>query len=458
MLSCLEEGADCLADALSASAAKHQVPGAQLAIHRGGHTVAVAVGETEYGSANPVRRDTAFPVGSITKAFTATVAMVLVADGDLELDAPVGEYLPKQAAESDDCFARITLRQLLSHTSGLPTGPDSVTSGSIRRYVLDHCRQQNLVLPPGTAFSYSNVGYVLAGHLIETITGMSWWEAVELILLKPLGIIPSFITAPPTYTPERPIATGHSVNRVSGRTVSVQQNEPLVEAPTGSLAVSAEDLVSLGLMHVGPGLPEVLPPDHAERMRHAVATADPFGLADAWGLGLAIFRDETTDWVGHDGNADGTACYLRIDPVGGCVVALTSNANSGAYLWQDLLTELLEAGICVGGQEVEMPPGRSTLPAADCVGRYSNGDDDYDVIAQRDGYLYLALDGEVIARLVFFDDLTFSLHDPVSGTRMNMGRFHRDPISRGIDGIHTMGRFARRRVPRIPLASATERC
>jgi CubicO group peptidase (beta-lactamase class C family) len=445
-----------LSAALTALAAKYQVPGAQLAIHRAGHTVSVAVGETERGSGVPVGRDTAFPVGSITKAFTATVALVLVADDDLGLDTPVGEYLAELDAGRHANRPRLTLHQLLSHTGGLAAGPDSVTASSMRRYVLDHCRKQDLVLPPGAAFSYSNTGYVLVGHLIETITGMSWWEAMELILLKPLGILPTFITAPPTYAPERPVAVGHSVNLAAGRTVPVKQNEPLAEAATGSLALSAEDLVAFGLMHVDPGVPDVLPARYAELMRAAVPTADPFGLADGWGLGLAVFGE--TGWVGHDGNADGTSCYLRIDPASGCVVALTTNSNTGTYLWKDLLSELSATGIRVGQHEIDTSPGHSILPAADCVGNYANGDDDYQVIARRDGHLYLSLAGEIFARLVFLDDLTFSLHDPASDLRINIGRFHRDPVCGGIDGIHTMGRFARRQTPRIPLALDSERC
>jgi CubicO group peptidase (beta-lactamase class C family) len=444
-----ENDSDCLSETLRALAGKHRVPGAQLAVHVDGHTRSVAVGEAEYGSGDPVGRDTAFPVGSITKSCTAAVAMVLVADGDLDLDAPVGEYLPE--LDRDGC-AGITPRQLLSHTSGLAAGPDSATGVATRRYVLDHCRQRNLVLPPGTAFSYSNLGYVLVGHLIETITGMSWWEATELILLKPLGILPTFSTAPSSYEPPRPIATGHSVHPVSGRTVPVRQNEPLVEAPTGGLALSAVDLVSLGLLQVGSGVPEVLPARYTEAMRRAVAGADPFGLADGWGLGLALFRAGATEWVGHDGNADGTSCYLRIDPGSGCVVAFASNANTGAYLWRDLLVELGAAGIVVGRHDIEAPVDRSVVPPADCAGTYANGDDEYQVLAREDGQLYLALDGEVTARLAFHDDLTFSLYELASGARMNMGRFHRPPGGGRIDGIHTMGRFARRRVLRIPRA------
>ena len=73
--------------ALPALARKHRVPGAQLAIHHGGVTVASEVGELECGTGSLVARDAAFPIGSITKCFTATVAMILVADGDVEPDA-----------------------------------------------------------------------------------------------------------------------------------------------------------------------------------------------------------------------------------------------------------------------------------------------------------------------------------------------------------------------------------
>src|SRR6202022_4501200 len=81
--------ADALHDTLSELAQRYRVPGAQLAIHHGGQTVSVEVGELRHGTGHPVRRDSAFAIGSITKSFTATLAMILAADGDLELDAPV---------------------------------------------------------------------------------------------------------------------------------------------------------------------------------------------------------------------------------------------------------------------------------------------------------------------------------------------------------------------------------
>src|SRR5215831_6819842 len=82
---------EALRATLSELAQRYKVPGAQLAIHRGGRTVSVEVGELEHGTGCAVSRDAAFPIGSITKSFTATLAMVLAADGDLELDAPLAD-------------------------------------------------------------------------------------------------------------------------------------------------------------------------------------------------------------------------------------------------------------------------------------------------------------------------------------------------------------------------------
>jgi CubicO group peptidase (beta-lactamase class C family) len=429
--------------ALSALVRKHRVPGAQLATYHDGVTTASEVGELEYRTSRRVTRDAAFPIGSITKCFTATVAMILVADGDVALDAPVGEYVP----ELGDLGAELSLRHLLSHTSGLSDSCDfeGAPVSTLRRYVVDHVRRQDLVLRPGAAFSYSNPGYALAGRLIETVTGMSWSEAVESILLRPLDIEPVFISQPGTNPPRRPLATGHSVNISAGRTRPVQQSA--APAPVGGLALSAVDLVKLGLIHVGPGAPQLLPAADAAQMRQAVPGADPFGLADEWGLGLAVYRQEAGDWVGHDGNGDGTSCYLRINPADGWVIALTANANSGAGLWQDLLAELARADVPIGPSPAPAAAtGLHVVPPRGCAGWYANGEVEYEVTAGRNGSVHMSVDGDNFVPLTFHDDLTFSLVDPDSGRRVLGGRFVREPATGKVHGIQVGGRLARKQV------------
>ena len=436
-----------LRERLAERARARGVPGAQLVLHHAGRTAEVEVGELEHGTEQRVDRATAFPVGSISKTFVASVAMILAADGDVELDAPVGEHLP----ELDDLREQPTLRQVLSHTGGLASGPspERVTASSVRRYVVEHCRRRALVLPPGTGFSYSNMGYVLLGRLIETVTGMEWQEAVGSILLRPLGIVPAFVGAGGPAPSGRAIATGHSVHAVTHRIRPVRQSLPAAEGPAGALAVSSADLVSLGLMHVGAGSPGLLPPAAAEEMRRPVPAAEPVGLADAWGLGLALFRQGGTEWVGHDGNADGTSCHLRVDPSGGWVIGFTSNATTGSGLWQDVLDELALAGVPLGGGVRSAPHRRRTDPPAGCVGTYVNGDDEYVLAAEEDGRLRLVIDGAA-APLVVHTDLTFSVEDPGSGRQVFGGRLLRDPGTGTFEGIQVSGRFARRRARSAP--------
>jgi hypothetical protein len=191
-------------------------------------------------------------------------------------------------------------------------------------------------------------------------------------------------------------------------------------------------------------------------MRSPVPAADPFGLADGWGLGLALFREGGTEWVGHDGNADGTACYLRVDPDGGRVIALTSNANTGLGLWQDLLGELVGADLPVSYPGPPAPRTPVVVPPAGCSGTYVNGEMEYLVTIRNGSELYLSVDGDPLVRLTFHDGLVFSFRDPASGQRVLGGRFLRDPHTGRVNAIQIDGRLASRRV-RQPLEVGRQR-
>ena len=188
----------------TALARRYGVPGAQLAIARRGATVAFELGELEYRGGRPVTRDSAFPIGSITKTVTAAVAIALVADGDLELDAPVGEFVPALDGLGDD----VTLRRLLSHTAGLSGGPDSADVGAASPLPLPRRPPRRPGPARGAAFTYSNVGYVIVGALIEAHRD----ELVRggaTIALAPLRVVPTFVGAG-DCTPDRAVATGHA--------------------------------------------------------------------------------------------------------------------------------------------------------------------------------------------------------------------------------------------------------
>jgi CubicO group peptidase (beta-lactamase class C family) len=430
------------------------VCGAQLAIQHHDEVMTYETGDLEYRGERQVTRNSAFPVGSVTKAFSATLAMMSVADGDADLDIPLGGLLSELGALG----SQLTLRQLLSHTTGLACAPDSsqISSGSPRRYVADQCVTRNLVLSPGTGFSYSNLGYVVVGRLIEVLTGMTWADALSSLLLKPLGIEPTFLQSAVFGAPPRAVATGHSVTASLGRTVPVRQSMGPAEASAGALAASAMDLVELGRLQLPPGSPWLLPPDHARLMREPVPGADPFGLADGWGLGLALFRGalsgrDGTTWAGHDGNADGTSCHLRVDPAGEWIVALTTNTNTGTGLWRRVCGALIEAGVPLpepSPTTVAAGPGGSRTLPADCAGAYANGETRYRVSGpggRTDGQWTLAASGAALGLLPSpGHDLTFALLDRSTGLCLPGGRFRRDPISGRVSGLLVSGRVARR--------------
>jgi D-alanyl-D-alanine carboxypeptidase len=136
-----------------------------------------------------------FRVASQTKVFVSTIVLQLVAEGRVRLDAPVGRYLPRLLPDGDE----ITVRQLLSHRSGL-YDPQVEVYRTLQdiydrrlehwtpRQVLTLSNAHGLLFPPGTAFSYSNTNYVVAGLLIERVTGTTIARQLERRIVRPLGL------------------------------------------------------------------------------------------------------------------------------------------------------------------------------------------------------------------------------------------------------------------------------
>ena len=142
-------------------------------------------------AANPVEIDerTLFHIASATKSFTATVLMRLVADGRVELEAPVRKYVPELKLAAEAHAARVTVRNLLDHTGGLEwnlVGTDH-GDGSLATFV-GKLEALPLLGEPGARASYSQAGYNLLGRVIEKVTGLSYEQAVADLVLTPLGL------------------------------------------------------------------------------------------------------------------------------------------------------------------------------------------------------------------------------------------------------------------------------
>ncbi|MFC1431720.1 serine hydrolase domain-containing protein [Streptacidiphilus sp. N1-3] len=417
----------------------HRVPGAQLVLDTGSEVVALHTGVADVATGAPFTADTAVPLGSLTKPYTAALVLLLADDGDLDPDEPVARILPELRG-----LPEVTVRQLLSHTGGLPTGPDSDTAArtTAAHYLSSVCTARDALFPPGTDFSYSNAGYVAAGRLVAEVTGMSWHEAVQALLLEALGTVPAFLGA---GAPPRQVAAGHALNTATGRVRPVRQNLAPLEAPAGALLASAADLCALGRALVGRSA--VLPSAVVAEMRRPERAAGPNALADGWGPGLALYRQDDRLWCGHDGNAQGTSCHLRADPASGVVVAFTGNAGAATALWRDLAEDLARtAGVRVPTATAAGYRGEP-VPLPECAGDYVNGSTQYRVALERDGSPTLSVDGDVPIPLLCYPDLSCDLVDTDTGRRESGGRFHRDRATGVVDRVQISGRTARRSCP-----------
>ena len=182
--------------------AARQIPGLALAVTRNGDVVA----QRGYGLASvenrvPVTTETRFALASITKQVTAAGVMMLVEEGRIDLDASITRYLPAPPA----AWAPVTVRQLLTHTSGLPPigegfsgSPDGLYNhvwiSTAMSY--DAARGDTLWTAPGERWAYSDVGYFLLGVITEHVSGTPWRAFVQERVLDPLGMADTFVIDP----------------------------------------------------------------------------------------------------------------------------------------------------------------------------------------------------------------------------------------------------------------------
>lgn len=181
--------ADKIDDYVRAQMNERHIPGAALAVVRNGKTVKIQ----GYGLANvelnaPATENTVFEIGSVTKQITAVAVMLLVEDGKINLDEKISKYLPN----TPESWSKVTVRNLLTHTSGIKnyTGlPGFELSKRLKRDdFIKAAGAYPLEFEPGERYNYSNTGYNLLGHIIESASGKSYWDFLRERIFKPLGM------------------------------------------------------------------------------------------------------------------------------------------------------------------------------------------------------------------------------------------------------------------------------
>ena len=196
--------ADRLDDYVREQMRRQHVPGLALAVIRGGRVIEAR----GYGLASvehnvPVTPETVFEIGSVSKQMTAAAVMLLVEEGKIGLDDPVGKYLPG----TPDAWAGVTVRHLLTHTSGIKnyTGLPGfeLTERLGRDDFIKLIGAHPLNFPPGAQHSYGNTNYNLLGFIIEAVSARPYWEFVTERIFRPLGMAATGDRDPRRVIPRR---------------------------------------------------------------------------------------------------------------------------------------------------------------------------------------------------------------------------------------------------------------
>jgi len=346
---CPVAGDQAVTDALAPIRQQYHVPAIAGAIVTSkGLDVCGVVGIRKSGTEIPVALDDQWHLGSDTKAMTATLVGRLVEQGLLEWDTTVAEVFPDLAPAFDTEMRGVTVLQLLSHRAGLPADLNwwsnfgvagEATPQALRLGALKQALAKKSESSPGSEFKYSNLGYVIVGAIVEKVTGMSWEEAIQDKVLKPLGMESAGFGG--VGTPgqiDQPL--GHTEGAKPAATNGPSTDNPPVLGPAGRVHCTIQDWAKFiaDQLRGARGEPALLA-DSTYQVLHK----PPFGGDYALGWG-AVERDWGGGFVlNHAGDNTMNHANVWIAPErdfavlvcinqGGDAAAKASDAAAGALI------------------------------------------------------------------------------------------------------------------------------
>ncbi|NYI77664.1 serine hydrolase [Nocardioides panzhihuensis] len=359
---------------LTELAVAHGVPGAALGVLRLGEDPVIAHhGVLNTATGVEVTDDSLFQIGSITKVWTATVVLQLVAEGSFDLDTQVIELLPELKLADRDVAEELTVRHLLTHTSGID-GDFFIDTGRGDACLEDYVAalaDVELNHPLGATFSYCNSGFVIAGRIIEKVMGQTWDQAMRARLFVPMGL------AHTVTLPEEALAFRTAIGHVGKPAVPASVwGLPRALGPAGLINATASDVLTFAALHLREGNAadgrEILPVGQVVAMRQRqVDVPAPHPMGDSWGLGWNRSTWDGHEVVGHDGNTIGQSAFLRVLPDQGLAVTLLTNGGNARDLYQDLFTEIFtELANVTLPEPFAPPPEPPRVDTAGYVGVY----------------------------------------------------------------------------------------
>ena len=290
-----------------------------------------------------------YRIGSVTKQFTAALILQLAEAGEIRLDAPISRYLPGYPAAQ----SVVTVHHLLSHTSGVPEHTIRPEFQDIMRDpiapedFLEVFSGRPLDFEPGTAYNYSNSGYILLGVVIERVTGQPYAEALRQRVLEPLGLAESGVQDNTTVLDK--MATGY--DRVGSRFQHATYIDTSLPYAAGMMVSTVRDLHAwTRSLHGGKVFESA---ETLERMTTPVLNDYAYGIQSR----LLPLGTKTVRAIGHDGGIPGFTSMLVYFPETEQTLALISNAGD------DLFPVMMNLAGVLHGQPAETPrqPVQSVL-------------------------------------------------------------------------------------------------
>lgn len=336
--------------------ADSQATGGTVVVARGGDVLyARGFGERDRERHLPATPETVYPIGSVTKSFTAATVMRLVEEARIALDDPVTRHLPQYPR-----WSAITIRHLLNHTSGIPlTSPAwraiwdrELPPAEYVRFLAD-----TLWSVPGAEFRYANTGYVVLGLVIEAVAGRPYGDVLAERVFRPLGMRSARMCA--TRDPDTLYARGYG--RLVGAVSPTTEGSIVPLFSAGALCMSAPDLLRWARALVEGRV--VSPPSFA-RMAHSDTAG---GAPTGYGFGLSPGRLGTHATVWHNGAVAGAQAQMLTLPDDSLYVVILTNVKGHPV---ERLSRNLAAAVL--GLPFEHEPSLEAVAAApEALARYA---------------------------------------------------------------------------------------
>lgn len=299
----------------------------------------------------PATAETLYSICSITKLFTSIAIMQLYEQGKLRLDDSLSSLLPERKIRQQfNDSGPITIRGLLTHSSGLPrdsdfpywTGPDF--KFPTKEELHEKLNEQQTLYPASTYFQYSNLGMALLGEVVEKISGLSYEVYVEENILKPLRLRNTHASLPRELLGSK-LATGYSsLNRQGSREVVPPFDSQSIR-PAAGYASTVEDLGQFAAWQfrlLTNGGKEILRASTLRDMQR-VHWVDPDWKLH-WGLGFVVFQQSGHTMVGHGGTCPGYRSLLLMDPKEKLGLIVLINAMENPWPYASHMRNILQKG------------------------------------------------------------------------------------------------------------------